>query len=211
MHRTSRLGLTVAGLTLTLFACSGSDGGVVDNASTDSDAAAAEIDSGSGSTPAPTDNGPSGPADPEDAGAPTRDTDAGDHVDAGAGEGGHGGGAAGDGGAGDGGAALNGCTPAKLAAHDESAINGNRTILFAGGATPQPYAPSCMRIAKGQGVTWRGPFAQYPLEALGGATPSPIVTTNAGNKVTIIFPAPGTYGFASSAAPKVMLGAIDVK
>jgi plastocyanin len=115
-----------------------------------------------------------------------------------------------DAGAADAGQALNGCTPALFAANDESAVNAPRAITFVPSKTPQPYKPPCMRIAKGEAVTWVGRFDVYPIAPLGGTTPTPIVAQNTGNVLKVTFAAPGTYGFASPAAPKVMLGAIEV-
>lgn len=110
----------------------------------------------------------------------------------------------------DAGPVVNGCTAADYALHDESGANGNRTITFAKAAPATQYVPNCMKIAKGQSVTWNGSLKDFPLEASGGTTPSPIKTTNKGNTVTFTFADEGTFGFDSAKEAKVMFGAIEV-
>jgi plastocyanin len=110
----------------------------------------------------------------------------------------------------DAGPLVNGCTAADFALHDESAAAGVRTITFANAAPATQYDPSCMRIATGQSVTWKGDLKLFPLDPFGGTTPSPIKKTDKGTTVTFTFAAAGTYGFESAAEAKVMFGAIEV-
>jgi plastocyanin len=110
----------------------------------------------------------------------------------------------------DAGPLVNGCTAADFALHDESAAAGVRTITFANAAPATQYDPSCMRIATGQSVTWKGDLKLFPLDPFGGTTPSPIKKTDKGTTVTFTFAVAGTYGFESAAEAKVMFGAIEV-
>ncbi len=110
----------------------------------------------------------------------------------------------------DGGDVVNGCTAADYALNDESGANGVRTIAFAMAAPAVQYKPNCMKIAKGQSVTWNGDFKLFPLAASGGTTPSPIQPTKKGTTAMFTFPAAGTYGFDSPNEAKTMFGAIEV-
>jgi len=197
------------GLAFVLSACSGTGGAPIDPSGDDAAAPVAEADAAT----ATTHGEPTGFGDDDDD-ASTEDAA---HADADADaphDAGHG--AVSDAGAGDahsdaGPTSINGCTAADFAANDESAPAAPRVISFGDPSVGPGYTPPCLRIARGQAVTWRGRFAQLPLAASGGNQPSPIEDTDTGRAVTFIFAQPGTYGFASPAAPKVMLGAIDVK
>lgn len=104
----------------------------------------------------------------------------------------------------DAGASVNACNTFK----DETAASSARAILwdFAVATAPE----RCMRVKKGQSVTWNGNFTSHPLDAQGGATPNPITSSAAvANSVTIAFPNAGTYGFVCTSHP-AMTGAIDV-
>ena len=54
----------------------------------------------------------------------------------------------------------------------------------------------CIKIEKGQSVTWSGgTFAAHPLIAFGGDTPSPITKTTSGTSKSFTFPTEGVYGY----------------
>jgi plastocyanin len=106
---------------------------------------------------------------------------------------------------------VNGCSATELAANDHTAAGDARAITFPGeGEAARQFTPSCMRIKAGQAVTWTGGFSTHPLEAAGGASPSPITVTTGVTTRSFTFPAAGTYGFDCLNHPGVMRGAIEV-
>jgi plastocyanin len=89
---------------------------------------------------------------------------------------------------------VNGCDPAT--AEDHTA-DSNVTITF-GGSLGLKYAPACIKIAKGNSVTFSGSFSSHPLS--GGAdgnkdTSSPIAETSTGSSATFTFANAGTFPF----------------
>ena len=55
-----------------------------------------------------------------------------------------------------------------------------------------------------------GSFADHPLAASGGTTPSPITATSTGATVSFTMANVGTYGFHCTAHPTTMFGAVRV-
>jgi plastocyanin len=104
----------------------------------------------------------------------------------------------GDGGAG---GTFNGCTTEMFV--DRSAEGADRTIGFGGelGSLGFGYAPRCLTVAAGQGVTWVGAFGTHPLtpgvpgDARAGSPGSPIAVTMSGTMASVTFPRAGTFPF----------------
>ena len=66
----------------------------------------------------------------------------------------------------------------------------------------------CMTITVGQSVVWTGNFSVHPLDPQGGDTPNPITGTGP-DEVSVLFTAPGTFGYVCGVHPS-MKGAIRV-
>ncbi len=101
-------------------------------------------------------------------------------------------------------APVNGCTTFE----DDTASGA--TVTGPAGAAPAQYAPNCVHVKVGQTVTWNSDFTAHPLEASGGASPSPIQLTSTGTTVSFTFTTAGTYGFHCSVHPATMQGAVEV-
>jgi plastocyanin len=120
-----------------------------------------------------------------------------------------------DGGSGDSGRVVNNCGEAEFAANDFSGPDASRVIRFPRSDGGLGYEPSCMRIAAGESVTWRGDFLMHPLATLNGDQPSPITgpyydAGPDGGGVTIEFGDAGWFGFECTVHSS-MTGAIEVK
>ncbi|MBX3187454.1 MAG: hypothetical protein KF819_10585 [Labilithrix sp.] len=86
---------------------------------------------------------------------------------------------------------------------DQTAAGAPRTIpwdLLTLNAAPE----RCMKIKKGQTVTWNGDLDAHPLGPEGGDKPNPISNTS-----TVTFNAAGTFGYICDIHP-AMIGAIQV-
>ncbi|MBS2020468.1 MAG: hypothetical protein JST00_46860 [Deltaproteobacteria bacterium] len=89
---------------------------------------------------------------------------------------------------------------------DRTGSGAARTIAW---QFPLASAERCMRIKRGQSVTWSGDFAKYPVAASRGSTePNPIKGFD-GSSPTVAFPNAGTFGFDCPDFP-ALLGAIEV-
>lgn len=100
------------------------------------------------------------------------------------------------------------CTATDFAANDRRDPAASRTIAFPAGPG---YDPRCIRIRRGQSVTFVGDLAAHPLAPRGPTpAPSPIVATGAGASVTFTFAARGRFRYASPGTPG-MRGAVDVR
>lgn len=89
---------------------------------------------------------------------------------------------------------------------DRTGSGATRTIAW---QFPIPAADRCVRIKKGQSVTFNGNFTQYRVAPSAGSTqPNPIASFDESSP-TVKFPNVGTYGFECPDAP-ALLGAIDV-
>jgi plastocyanin len=95
---------------------------------------------------------------------------------------------------------VNGCTT----------FTAGTTVTGPSTDTPAQYMPNCIQIAAGGTVTFNSNFTAHPLQASGGATPTPIQTTSSGTTVMFTFPNPGVYGFHCEAHPAIMFGAVEV-
>lgn len=104
---------------------------------------------------------------------------------------------------------------------DRSAPSSDRTVSFGGAGTSGPfsYAPMCMRVAKGQTVTFSGDFSVHPLQPglapglRGTATAnSPIRATTSGQQpASVTFASPGTFPyFCAQHYAGGMVGAVEV-
>jgi plastocyanin len=86
-------------------------------------------------------------------------------------------------------AALNGCAAADYV--DRSAAGADRTVTWG-----FDQKPKCMKIAKGQTVTFNGDFTQHPLVEKGGDTPNPFASPKgSGGTRTVDFAAAGNFGY----------------
>lgn len=105
---------------------------------------------------------------------------------------------------------TNGCTTFD----DHTMQNDPRLITFPGPNLTQVYSVSCMKITKGQSVTWTADqnvtFSAHPLQSE-NEMGTPIVATSSGTTVTFTFNAPGTYGFHCQFHSFSMKGAITVQ
>lgn len=89
---------------------------------------------------------------------------------------------------------------------DRTASGATRTITW---QFPIPAADRCVRIKKGQSITWSGNFTQYRVAASAGSSqPNPIASFD-DTSPTLQFPNVGTFGFECPDAP-ALLGAIEV-
>ncbi|HEY2368198.1 MAG TPA: hypothetical protein VGH87_17490 [Polyangiaceae bacterium] len=84
------------------------------------------------------------------------------------------------------------------------------TIDGPSNAVPAQFAPNCVHVKVGQSVTWNVDLSAHPLAAFGGTSPSPIPETTSGTSVTVMFSAPGTFGYHCLAHPTIMFGAVFV-
>jgi plastocyanin len=106
------------------------------------------------------------------------------------------------------------CTQAEF--DDTSGGDGGDFTKFPGvdvsffDAAPKQYVNHCAKTKVGDTVTFAGDFTIHPLVPLGGDTPSFIKATSTGSTVEFVPTTPGTYGFACSAHPGIMFGAIQV-
>ena len=102
--------------------------------------------------------------------------------------------------------ALNGCAMADFVddTADGGTINGPTT------ATAAPWMPACVKIKRGQSVTWNAALGFHPLEPQGGDTPNPITLTNTGTSVTVAFPNAGSFGYDCANHLSAMQGAVQV-
>jgi plastocyanin len=103
---------------------------------------------------------------------------------------------------------VNGCLSAAYV--DRTGAGDTRTVAGPSDGTPVAYVPPCMKIKRGQSVTFTGDMTNHPLQP--STTPNPIPLTADVTTVTIKFPNAGTYGFhcAVVAHQGVMKGAIWV-
>lgn len=86
-------------------------------------------------------------------------------------------------------------------------------ITFERGANPRQYTNRCATVKVGATVTFSGSFKQHPLRAAGGDTPNPIPYTETdrpGDKLEVVMPAVGTFGYECEFHPTLMFGAIRV-
>ncbi len=106
------------------------------------------------------------------------------------------------------------CTQAEF--DDTSGGDGGDFTKFPGvdvsffDAAPKQYVNHCAKTKVGDTVTFAGDFTIHPLVPVGGDTPSFIKATSTGSSVQFVPTTPGTYGFACSAHPGIMFGAIQV-
>lgn len=81
---------------------------------------------------------------------------------------------------------------------DHTTQNDPRLITFPGPNLTPVYSISCMKIAKGQSVTWTADklvtFGNHPLQSE-NEPGTPIVNTSTGTTVTFQFNQTGTFGF----------------
>jgi plastocyanin len=105
--------------------------------------------------------------------------------------------------------AINGCT--RATALDLSAAADDRTIA----QVDISYTPRCIRIKKGQSVTWDAEFTFHPMTSgspsTGEQPGSPITQTSSGTTVTFNFPDEGVFGFWCEEHGRAMMGAIYVE
>jgi plastocyanin len=90
---------------------------------------------------------------------------------------------------------------------DETAAGSARTITWAFSVSSSPER--CMRVKKGQAVTWNGDFASHPLGPKGGDSPNPISAGAVGTAAAVTFPTAGVFGYECTIHPG-MTGAIEV-
>jgi len=145
------------------------------------------------------------PASSADAGTAEASTDASSPVD-----GGHGG--HDSGGDDDAGPPPIRCTDEELAANDMT-DGGVLEITFLKAANPKQYENNCATVKVGASVTFSGSFRQHPLQAAGGDDPNPIpyVTDDQpDDKLVVVMPNAGTFGYECEFHPVQMFGAIRV-
>jgi plastocyanin len=88
---------------------------------------------------------------------------------------------------------------------DRSADSAVRTLNWDFSIATGP--DRCVKVKKGQDVTFAGDFLTHPLTAFNGDKPNPIANADAAGKVT--FTAVGTFGFQCGNHP-AMTGAVQV-
>jgi plastocyanin len=97
---------------------------------------------------------------------------------------------------------------------DHTAQNDARLITFPGVNLTPVYSINCMKIAKGQKVTWTADnnvtFGNHPLTSE-NEVGTPIVNTSTGTTVSFTFNQTGTFGFHCLFHPGSMKGAIFVQ
>jgi plastocyanin len=86
---------------------------------------------------------------------------------------------------------VNGCLVAGYV--DRTGGGDARTVAGATDATPVPYVPPCMKIKRGQTVTFTGDLTDHPLQA--STTPNPIPLTASGTSVAVTFNNAGVFGY----------------
>ena len=108
-----------------------------------------------------------------------------------------------DGGSDSGVAAVNGCEEGDYV--DQSSGGDARTINF--GFT---VSPACMKIKKGQTVTFSSDFLLHTLVAFNGDSPNPVSNASGSDtSKTVLFDSVGTFGFKCGVHAS-MLGAVRV-
>ncbi len=104
------------------------------------------------------------------------------------------------------------CTDEELAANDKT-DGGALEVTFLTTANPKQYENRCATVKVGASLTFSGSFKQHPLQAAGGDSPNPIPYTaddQPDNKLVVVMPNAGTFGFECEFHPKQMFGAIRV-
>ena len=104
------------------------------------------------------------------------------------------------------------CTDEELAANDKT-DGGALVITFLTTANPKQYENRCATVKVGASVTFSGSFKQHPLQAAGGDSPNPIPYTSEDqpdDKLVVVMPTAGTFGFECEFHPNQMFGAIRV-
>ena len=96
---------------------------------------------------------------------------------------------------------------------DRTAAGASREVSF-GGGLGLSYSPKCIKIKKGQTITFKGSFAGHPLKA-SCEEATAIPATNSGTTKTVTFNTPGYYSyyctFHSSTSGSGMAGSIFVE
>jgi plastocyanin len=89
----------------------------------------------------------------------------------------------------------------------------NVDVTFPVGPAPAQYTNRCAKVKVGSTVTFKGSFANHPLESRGGDVPTPIALQSSdvdGGALVVTMAAKGTYGYECMFHPTSMLGAIQV-
>ena len=100
----------------------------------------------------------------------------------------------------------------ELAANDKT-DGGALEITFLAAANPKQYENTCATVKVGASVTFSGGFRQHPLQAAGGDSPNPIpyvADDQPDDKLVVVMPNAGTFGYECEFHPKQMFGAIRV-
>ncbi|HEY2901260.1 MAG TPA: hypothetical protein VGL59_11835, partial [Polyangia bacterium] len=85
------------------------------------------------------------------------------------------------------------------------------TITFPTGSSPQQYTPACLKISKGDNVTFAGAFSNHPLDArtaTGATAGNPITATDSGTSKVVAFPNAGFFPFHCQKHPGSMFGVV---
>jgi plastocyanin len=98
--------------------------------------------------------------------------------------------------------------------------NASVTISFPTAPSPAQYTSRCVKVKVGTKIVFAGSFANHPLEANGGDTPTPIKLTNSNNEppvgpsgspeLVLTMSSAGSFGFQCMFHPGLMFGAIQV-
>ena len=80
---------------------------------------------------------------------------------------------------------------------DQTADTAAREVKF-GGTLQNNYAPKCMKVKKGQTVTFAGDFKVHPLQQACGANET-IPAVSSGDVRTVTFETAGDFGYFCTA------------